>query len=383
MMMKKSLAIIVCLILFSIAGCEFISFDEHNVDEYTGDFTWTQIVKNADWDNRWDHASLVFNDKLWIIGGYNSGNHGQDPYYEDVWSSEDGENWTLVLEDAPWKGRRGHQLISFENAMYLIGGFYVDEANGYRNYANDVWKSTDGEVWIEIKPIFTPELDSLIDWYPRFNHSCTVAMHGGINYIYLIGGATMIPGKSGEYAVKYFNDVWRSTDGIKWEQMPANDFGIRSEHALTVDSATGTLYLQGGIHGRVFESADQSKQPIPDWHWLWTSTDGVNWIPANDLDSFNQSYLYRAQHQMMFYDNYLWTFPGKHTYESHYSKNDNYYTIWKRDDVNNWTIDSHGAPFSGRYGYTLEKFQGNIWILGGVYSYGGPSNDIWKGEYNK
>ena len=86
---------------------------------------------------------------------------------------------------------------------------------------------------------------------------------------------------------------------------------------------------------------------------------------------------------MMFYDNYLWTFPGKHTYESHYSKNDNYYTIWKRDDVNNWTIDSHGALFSGRYGYTLEKFQGNIWILGGVYSYGGPSNDIWKGEYNK
>ena len=368
-----------------LSACEFESYKEYRTPEYEGVFTWTEITKKADWSNRLDHSSVWFNDRLWVMGGYNPGKVSGDTYLEDVWSSADGETWKLEVEKAPWLGRRGHASVVFDDgngeAIYLIGGFTVDEETGYREYRNDVWKSTDGSRWTQIKERTEPELDSLYDWFPRFNHTCVTADHGGTDYIYLIGGVTQLQGVSSRYSMKYFNDVWRSVDGVDWEQLPANDFGYRSEHAAAVDPATQRIYIQGGRHGVIVEGEENSSHPVPDFYWLWSSADGISWTAENDTAEFYQGYLSRSEHQMVSMGEQLFGFPGKTNSNVHLTfGNSSHYTFWRHDPGNLWSVDSEGSDFNSRYSYSIVVHDGKVWVMGGETGDHGPDNDVWMGE---
>lgn len=370
-----------------LPACEFQSYKEYRNPPYEGAFTWTEVTEKARWCNRWDHTSVSFNNRLWIMGGYNPGAVRGDTYLEDVWSSADGENWTLETDSAPWLGRRGHASVVFDDgsgeAIYLIGGFTVNEESGYREYTNDVWRSADGVTWTRIKERSYPELDSLYDWFPRFNHSCVVANHGGTEYIYLIGGSSMLEDHSAKYSMIYFNDVWRSADGITWESLPNNDFGIRSEHAAVSDPSTGRIYIQGGKHGVIFEGQENGTHPLPDWHWLWSSSDGINWVPENDTAEFEQGYLYRSEHHLVFQDDVLFGLPGKTNSNVHFHfAQSGHYTFWRRDPGNLWSVDSEGSDFDARYGYSTVLHNGKVWILGGDTNTHGPASDVWYGELN-
>ena len=60
---------------------------------------WVKETSSAAWKARDSQGELVFNNKLWIFGGwFNS--YEAPP--RDVWSSEDGKDWKLVTEKAPW-----------------------------------------------------------------------------------------------------------------------------------------------------------------------------------------------------------------------------------------------------------------------------------------
>lgn len=381
----KKLLLTLLTVATLLSSCEFQSYKEYRTPEYEGVFTWTELSKKADWPNRLDHSSVWYNNRLWLMGGYNPGISSGDTYLEDVWSSEDGESWELVNESAPWLGRRGHASVVFDDgsgeAIYIIGGFVVNEENGYREYRNDVWRSTNGADWTQIKERSEVELDSLYDWFPRFNHACVVSNQGGTDYIYLIGGYTMLENHNARYAPKYFNDVWRSVDGISWERLPNNDFGIRSEHAATVDPATGRIYLQGGRHGVIFQDSLNSTHPHPEWHWLWSSDDGINWIAENDTAEFNQDYLWRAEHKMVMINDQLFGFPGSTSSDVHFHfAQSKHYTFWRRDPGNLWSVDSEGSDFGARYAYSIVKHDGKVWILGGDTNLKGPNNDVWFGE---
>jgi hypothetical protein len=266
-------------------------------------------------------------------------------------------------------------------AMFLIGGFSVDDSSGYRRYNNDVWKSTDGLNWDLIKERTYPELDSLYDWFPRMNHAVVIAPAEGKKCLYLIGGSTMLESGSARYAYRYFNDVWRSFDGINWEDMHSEDFGIRSGHAATVDPTTGRIYIQGGMHGIIFDNPLGQSHPLPDWHWLWSSDDGRHWVPENDTAEFDQGYLYRAEHKLAFYNNVLYAFPGKTNSNMHYHfALEEHVTIWKRTNDNVWSVDSNGSDTDARYSYGFVEFDHKVWILGGDTNAHGPSNDVWYAE---
>ena len=128
--------IIFLTVILLITSCEPISIKDYQMAPYSGAFTWTEVTKQAAWSNRYDHAAVVFKGKMWIFGGYDSGRMKGDTYLEDIWNSANGKDWTLVTDSAPWKGRRGHTVTVFNDgtgdALYLIGGFEVDEATGYR-----------------------------------------------------------------------------------------------------------------------------------------------------------------------------------------------------------------------------------------------------------
>ena len=81
---------------------------------------------------------MVFNGKLWVIGGFDGSNR-----LDDVWSSEDGVTWEEATDEADWDARSGHSSVVFDGKMWVIGGFGA-------NRLGDVWSSEDGANWTQV-----------------------------------------------------------------------------------------------------------------------------------------------------------------------------------------------------------------------------------------
>ncbi|MBN1760816.1 MAG: hypothetical protein JW863_20980 [Chitinispirillaceae bacterium] len=103
---------------------------------------WERASKMP-FDKRVYHSAAVFRGKLWIIGGL--GDSETDPILNDIWSSADGVNWMLVTKNAPFAPRYGHACTVFNNKLYVLGGF--NDAVGSQRSFNDVWESADGVTW--------------------------------------------------------------------------------------------------------------------------------------------------------------------------------------------------------------------------------------------
>ena len=146
---------------------------------------WKKAVSNAAWVPRRNHGLVVFHDKLWILGGaLSSGRSDQTPtqFLSDVWSSEDGMNWKLVTQNAPWADRDTPVSLVFDNKMWIIGG-------GVRR---DVWSSADGKNWTLIT--------GQAPWVGRKGN-------GGLVFdgeMWIFGGMDL-------------NDVWHSSNGKDWK----------------------------------------------------------------------------------------------------------------------------------------------------------------------
>lgn len=378
------LTAILAMLLF-LSGCEIISFKDYAYPPYDGELVWTQVTKKAEWPERYDHAAAVYNGYLWVMGGYNPGQVKGDTYFEDVWKSSDGKTWEQVQANAPWKGRRGHKVLVFDDgsgdAMFLLGGYSVDEESGYRQYCNDVWKSTNGIDWQQIKPRTYPELNDSTDWMPRMNHGVVVASHDGIRYIYLIAGRTQLENHDANYSSIYFNDVWRSTDGNHWEKVMNNDYGIRSEHGIAVDPSTGRIYVQGGVHGINFEAPDYGSHPLPNWQALWYSDNGKDWSPLADTITVTDTYRFRSAHGFVFFKGKLWSLPGKTVSNNHYEFGySSLYSTWNYEEPGTWVLDSEGTDIDARHSYATVVFNDKLWILGGFTGSNGQSNDVWSAQ---
>lgn len=86
------------------------------------------------------HASVIFQDKYFIIGGEN--NSGKS----EVWILGDDDTFQLVTDNAPWAARHGHAAVVYNDRIWICGGAYND-TTGYWTYANDIWWSEDGSEW--------------------------------------------------------------------------------------------------------------------------------------------------------------------------------------------------------------------------------------------
>ncbi len=105
---------------------------------------WKLETENAGWSKRRDAQVVVFDGRLWIMGGghWNPENIPRN----DVWCSEDGVSWTQVTAEAAWTPRMWFSLVAYRGRMWVFGGW--SRANG--NF-NDVWYTKDGKDWTELK----------------------------------------------------------------------------------------------------------------------------------------------------------------------------------------------------------------------------------------
>jgi hypothetical protein len=111
------------------------------------------VTENAQWSGRWDHAVTIFENKLWLTNGMDSGSR----LYNDVWSSEDGKTWTEAVKNAPWKTRQGNNIFGYKNKLWIIGRLNIAIEGG----ENDVWFSEDGTNWqkTDVNPEWTGRED--------------------------------------------------------------------------------------------------------------------------------------------------------------------------------------------------------------------------------
>jgi hypothetical protein len=154
---------------------------------------WTQATGSAGFSPRYGHAVLVFNNRLWVIGGFDG------KYKNDVWSSEDGVNWQQVTASAGFSPRHLFSAVVYDNKMWVIGG-----ENAQRPYTDtsDVWYSGDGVTWT------------------RATGAAGFSPRGGLislvynNRLWVLSGFS----GTGTTAASRYNDVWSSSDGTAWQQ---------------------------------------------------------------------------------------------------------------------------------------------------------------------
>jgi hypothetical protein len=304
--------------------------------------SWEKVTTPIPWQPRDSHGVLVFKDKLWLIGGLNGNGfvekpgvvrYSQAPHFSDIWCSEDGINWNLVTEKAPWGKRRSIQAVVFKNKIWLIPGW-----GPWTGTKNEVWNSEDGIHWnlINSNPNFPP----------REGHQLVVFQ----DKLWLIGGVNYEKRETK-------NDVWYSEDGLNWIEATSSAFwSARWDHGVVVFK--DKLWLIGGM--------DLENNLFGD---VWSSEDGKNWSLVSDRPLWPA----RQGHEVVVFKDRIWIL-GRFNQESQgKEKND----VWFSKDGINWQKTKKDPPWQGREDHRAVVFQNKIWILGGMTTDWVWKNDIW------
>lgn len=101
---------------------------------------WSRVASAWPWGDQIGLRFLVLGDTLFMIGSapFSSDSAGGIP----IWSTRDGLNWSRILPSAPWAPRMSMQTVVFDNKLWVIGGQSpIADSSGVYNYFNDVWCS--------------------------------------------------------------------------------------------------------------------------------------------------------------------------------------------------------------------------------------------------
>ena len=161
-------------------------------------------------------------EKTLVIGG-TKGRSDDLARFQDIHSSVDGLNWTKI-NTMDWTSRHSFGLTQLKNSIIAFGGCrYFEKGRCF----NEVWSSNDGI-----------EFEKLIDapWAARGGMAYTINPMG----LFMFGGAN---------ETRVFSDLWMTSDGKNWIQIPISTIGSVNSQLIITDNH---LWILGGktIHGR-------------------------------------------------------------------------------------------------------------------------------------
>ena len=218
-------------------------------------FNWVLEMDKPVFSDRYGHQVVEFQDSLWLIGG----KEGRVKVLtagaplNDIWKSDNGVDWALVTESADFPAVSGHQVAKFKDALWMTGG--KPESS---SFSGGIWNSQNGIDW--------NYLEANKDFSTRFNHKMVVFN----NKLFLIGGYEIDP----ETGSSYLNDIWSSEDGINWT-LEREDGGFPATYSHEIVSFNNRLWLYGGISGSINEA-------------IWSSDNGVDWIKERENTPFGK-----------------------------------------------------------------------------------------------
>jgi hypothetical protein len=334
---------------------------------------WTELNGDAPWAARAGLHVVELDGRFYLMGGrtpIDSPIPGASTLWADVWASDDeGVSWTRILEsDAPdhWAPRAYFQAVTKGSSMYVVGG---QDFGIMSNFYSDVWESQDGVEWTQ--------LTSDAGWTPRAGLRAVVFN----DEIYIFGGSQFDDGAiigPGGPARIYFNDVWKSADGITWQQM-TDDAPWEPRAGAVVVVKDGYMVLLGGEDGFLCEP--QPDCELPYFNDVWRSRDGASW----ELVTASAGWSPRPGHQCaVIYDNIV-CFGG-------FGLPENPMDVWVSPDGVSWEQVSD-APWNAvdpeEVKYDFEGFA----VGDAIYTFGGDretfdftdpdnylrvDNDVWR-----
>ena len=105
--------------------------------------TWKAVIaKTSKPSPRMWHRCLVYNNRIWLLGGSTT---VVGPALSDIWYTEDLEHWVQVTNAAPWGPLRSFACCVYDQRMWVIGGF--DPGQAGTGITNKVWFSRNGLDW--------------------------------------------------------------------------------------------------------------------------------------------------------------------------------------------------------------------------------------------
>ncbi|XAZ22756.1 hypothetical protein LVY75_28725 [Sinorhizobium sp. B11] len=289
----------------------------------------------AEWQPRDSAGEFVFQDKLWILGGWKT---NPTELLRDVWNSADGVKWNMVQEKLPFHYTDLPMTIPFKNKIWVMGGTTLSDPANLTT--NAVWNSDDGVIWNKANPAAA--------WSPRTG-TPIVEFNGRL---WIFGGLEIIDGKQ-----TFKNDVWSSVDGVNWEKVTEHaQWTPRAFHGAIVYN--GRLWVLGG------------GSYTPDYIALndvWNSVDGVNWVKVS-----NAPWHGRIWFSAITYQNRMWVIGG-------WSKETlNRNGIWYSDDGERWTRLALSKTWRARHEQSTYVFHGKVYFAGG---HADPlTGDVWELE---
>lgn len=305
------------------------------------EYQWSCLTKQAAFAGRDGAGALTYNNKMWLLGGWNPDDKVHFPHIcnSEVWSSEDGTLWTLMTKNAPWEGRHTAGYAVHNEHMWIVGG---DCNQGH--YQHDVWNSTDGIHWNCV--------NDQVPWGPRALHY-TVVFN---NKIWIMGGQT-VPQFAPASEI-FYTDVWNSVDGVQWTQITDNaPWGPRGIIGGSVVFNKRIWILGGGT----YDTPDKPQRIY--YNDVWSSADGIHWE-----QSLEQAPWYpRQYHEVAVFDNKMWVMEGFN------EAGGNRADVWYSADGIHWH-EIANTPWDTRHAASVFTYADGLWMVAGNNMF----PDVWK-----
>jgi hypothetical protein len=278
--------------------------------------------------------------------------------------------WIEVNPASQWAPRSGLQVVELHNSFYLMGGRTpIDPAilpvPGASVIWGDVWKSRDrGVSWEMI-------LDSDTEGHWPARAFFEAVTKGG--YMYVLGGQNFnvvenpncppFPSNCPPFisTSDFFNDVWRSRDGIHWTQM-TDDAGWAGRAGLSSVVLKGEIYVLGGSFND--DPAIIGGPPIRVYfNDVWKSRDGRHWVQMTD----NAPWAPRAGAAAVVKNGYIYLLGGEDGFTCiPGSRCPPYYNdVWRSRDGANWELVTEAAGWASRPGHKAGVILNHIVLFGG------------------
>lgn len=297
---------------------------------------WLLVNEKADWQARDSQGEFVYDDHLWILGGWFS---PQEPNPLDVWKSPDGKKWTRTIEAAPWVQSDLPVSLVYKGKMWIMGGRKLPGTE----VSNKVWSSTDGTAWT----LETPSAG----WSPRLAPGFVVFK----DKMWVLGGTSDFYKHNDE---TLFNDVWSTSDGKDWKLDAADAGWSKRTHAQAV-VFDNKMWIMGG--------GQWKPQSIP-CNDVWSSEDGVHWTEVTPAAPWKP----RMWFSCVAYRGHMWVLGGWSM------ENGNFNDVWFSRNGRDWTELKSNVVWTKRHEHSAYVFKDKIWLAGG---HAEPLNsEVWSLE---
>ena len=262
---------------------------------------WSLVKPNTHLDDRFDPASdwearhtagyVVYQDKMWIVGGDPLLGH----YQPDVWNSVDGETWTWVNKgrDVPWGPRVFHYIVAFKDLIWVMGGQTLPQfAPEQERFCADIWTTSDGLNWKQV----VPEGPC---WSPRGMIGGSVVLN---DRIWMLGGGLYETPERPKW--NFFNEVWSTDDGVHWE-CHTESAPWPPRHYHDTAAFDGNLWVLEGCIPKDLDDIPNSRPT--NTNDVWYSPDGANWREVPDTP-------WKPRHasSVFVFEDALWMIAGNH-----------------------------------------------------------------------